>query len=194
MGLVAYDVSLDTYCHSSGSSSLSRFANRPAIHLVIPDVELIKQQFALFQGSGGKLMPHNSNIQSGGNVAVNIPAPDKTLSALKEISTFFGLTKLELAQILQLQSTKSLYNLLNGKTETRKSTIDRVFDLLIVTRALKGSGLNTISEFIRQPILNRLSMLDLLKEKVIDQERIVFAASRLQLMTQPVKSLSDPFA
>ena len=194
MGLIAFDIAVDAHCHASGSSSISRFANRPAIHLVIPDAELIKQKFSLFQGSGGKLMPYHSSNQSGGNVVVTVPTPNNLVNAVREICNFFGLSKLELTQVLKLQSRKSLYNWLNGETVPRKSTMDRVFDLLIITRALKSSGFSSTNEHMHNPVIGRASMLDLLKETEINQERIIFAASRLQSLMHSNNSLSDPFA
>ncbi len=193
MGLAAYDVAIDTFCNSSGSSVTSRFISRPAIHLVLSEIEVIKRQHSLFQGSGGLLVPHNYNNQSGGSIAVNSTHSTSLINTVHEISSFYGLNKQELAQVLNI-SRKSLYNLLNEDTETRKVTLDRIFNLLIVTRALKNSGLESFNGHIHKTILGGSSFFNLLTANVIDEEKISFAASRLQLIEPASIGLSDPFS
>ena len=115
-------------------------------------------------------------------------------SAVNEIRSAFGLTKTELAEVCQAQSRKILYDWINGETAPRKSTISRIYDLLITARSWISSGFTADQELLHQPVIDNQSVFDLLKKSDIDKELINFAGSRLHMSVPAHKDLTDPFA
>ena len=200
MGLALATTELPVDMHSASGSS-NRYASFPSIHLGHAEVDMLKRTFSLYQGSGGKLAslpgtaPNEAaTTPSGANTQVHA-APANTLAiAVKEICLAFGLTKDELAQACKIQSRKTLYNWINGEAKPRKSAMSRVFDLLIIARAWHSSGFVTDREQLDKPVLGDQSVFDLLRQPEIDKECILFAGSRLNLMSPVKNDLSDPFA
>jgi hypothetical protein len=193
MGLAAYDLASDVSSYVS-SGGFGRIASPPAIHVIV-DTELLKQKFALTQGTGGNLTPFSySGSCSGSNIVTNVHSSNQLALAIEEVSDVFGLTKDELSQVCKVQSRKSLYNWMNGDSKPRKSAMQRVFNLLILAKAVKSSGFSSVGASVHEPIDGDKSIFDLLNEDNLDQERIIFAASRLQLTSWATKALTDPFA
>ena len=190
MGLIATDLPIDAY-YLSGS--LNPYANPPAIHLVLPEGEVLKQSFSLYQGSGGEVASLLSATPSGANTEVHVTPQNKLAIAVKEVCQAFGLTKEELAQICKIQSRKTLYNWINGEAKPRKSAMSRLFDLLITARAWRSSGFGADREQLHEPVLGAQSVYDLLNQPEIDKERILFVGSKLNLMSKGINDLSDPF-
>ena len=100
-------------------------------------------------------------------------AQNKSATAVNEISLAFGLTKEESAQICNVR---------------------RIFDLLVIARAWIGSGFTADRERLHEPVLGNQSVFDLLNKPEIDKERILFAGSRLNMLSPAKDELSDPFA
>lgn len=192
MGLIAaMDLPTDT-CYASGS--FNGCAYPPAIHLVLSEGDALRQNFALYRGSGGEVASLLFSTPSGASTKVHAESQNKLASAVNEICLAFGLTKEELAQVCKVQSRKTLYNWINGEAKPRKSAMSRVFDLLVTARAWRSSGFSADREKLHEPILGDQSVFYLLSQTEIDKERVLFAGSRLSL-TSPVKNdLSDPFA
>ena len=116
------------------------------------------------------------------------------VSVLIAIETCLGLTKEELAKVCKVQSRKTPYNWINGDATLRKSTMIRVFDVLVTARAWLSSGFTADREQLHQPVLGNQSVFDLLVQPEIDKERILFAGSRLNVLAPENGELSDPFA
>ncbi len=190
MGLIAMDLPNDAY-YASGA--FSQYAAPPAIHLVLPEEEL-KQAYFLYQGSGGEVASLLSANLSGANTQVYTTPQNKLATALNEICLAFGLTKEELAQVCNVQSRKTLYNWINGEAKPRKSALSRIFDLLVTARAWSSSGFSADRDHLYEPVLDDQSVFDLLNQPEIDKERILFAGSRLNLMSPAQNELLDPFA
>ncbi len=191
MGLIATDLPTDAY-YASGA--FNRYANPPAIHLILPEGEGLKQTFSLYQGSGGEVASLLSITPSGANTQVHKAPQNKLATAVNEICLAFGLTKEELAQVCKVQSRKTLYNWINGEAKPRKSAMSRVFDLLVTARAWLSSGFIADREQLHEPVLGNQSVFDLLSQPEIDKERILFAGSRLNMLSSAKDDLSDPFA
>lgn len=191
MGLIATDLPTDVH-YASGA--FNNYVNPPAIHLVLPEGEGLKQAFSLYQGSGGVVTSLLSITPSGANTQVHAVPQNKLATAVNEISLAFGLTKEELAQVCNVQSRKTLYNWINGEAKPRKSAMSRIFDLLVIARAWNGSGFTTDREQLHEPVLGDQSVFDLLSQSEIDKERILFAGSRLNMISPVKDELSDPFA
>ena len=190
MGLIAADLPSDAYY---GSGTFNHYANPPAIHLVLPEEDVLKQRFALYQGSRGEVASLLFTTPSGASTQIHAEPQNKLASAVSEISMAFGLTKEELAQVCKVQSRKTLYNWINGEATPRKSAMSRVFDLLVTARAWRSSGFSADKEQLHEPVFEGQSVLDLLSQPEINKERILFAGSRLNLMSPATKELSDPF-
>lgn len=190
MGLVAPEVHTGEY-YASGS--FNRYINPPAIHLVLPEEEF-KGRFSLYQGSGGTVASLLSTTQSGANTKILAEAQSKLSNIVDEICVVFGLTKEELAQICKVQSRKTLYNWINGETRPRKAAMSRLYSLLLTARAWTNAGLSSDSEKLHEAILGKQSLFDLLSQTEIDNERILFAGTRLNFESLASTKYSDPFA
>lgn len=191
MGLIATDLPTDAY-YASGV--FNHYANPPAIHLVLPESEGLKQTFSLYQGSGGVVASLLSITPSGANTQVHTAPQNKLATAVNEICMVFGLTKEELAQVCNIQSRKTLYNWINGEAKPRKAAMSRIFDLLVTARAWLSSGFAADREQLHEPVLGNQSVFDLLNQPEIDKDRILFAGSRLNMLSPAKDELSDPFA
>lgn len=191
MGLVAVDLPTDTHCASGPFSSKS---TPSAIHLVLSREEVLKREYALYQGSGGQTSSLLSITPTGAITKVVFTPQNPLAMAVGEICSAFAITKDQLAQVCKVQSRKTLYNWINGETEPRKAAMSRIFDLLMVARAWRSSGFNFDPSLIHQPILNGSSVFDLLNKEKISQDEILFAGSRLSILGQQETSLTDPFA
>lgn len=121
-------------------------------------------------------------------------AQNKSATAVNEISLAFGLTKEESAQICNVQSRKTLYNWIHGEAKPRKSEMSRIFDLLVIALAWTSYGFTADRERIHEPVLGNQSVFDLLNKPEIDKELILFAGSRLNMLSPAKDELSDPFA
>lgn len=191
MGLVVIDLPTGIHC---ASGSFGAKSTPSAIHLVLSKDEVLKREYALYQGSGGETSSLLSITPTGAITKV-LPTPPNTLAVVvREICSAFGITKDQLAQICKVQSRKTLYNWINGETEPRKAAMGRIFDLLMVSRAWRNSGISAAPSLLYQPVLNGLSVFDLLNREAINQDEILFAGSRLSILGQQESILSDPFA
>lgn len=190
MGVAVADLPNDTY---TASGSFSHYTNVPAIHLMLTKDELLKRTSILYQGSGGKVASLLVSSPSGTNAQIYSAPKNKLATAVKEISTAFGLTKKELSQVCELKSPKTIYNWIDGKTAPRQSAKKRVFDLLVSARAWRNSGFVADRELLHEPIIEGQSILHLLSQPEIDKARILFAGSRLNLISPATEEHSDPF-
>ncbi len=173
------------------SGAFSGYKAPAAIHSVIQDTDHIP---ALYKGSGGTVTSFLSVTPSGINIEVQSYAKNKLAQAIDEVCSAFRLTKEEFTQICHVQSRKTLYNWINGETEPRKAAMNRIFDLVIVARAWVSYGLNAYNSQLYEQIIDNQSVLDLLSQQVIDQDKILFSGSKLSMSFPTQGSLSDPFA
>jgi hypothetical protein len=191
MGLIAAtDLPTDAYY---GSGSYSSYINPPAIHRVLSEGDLLRQRLALYQGSGGVVASLLFTTPSGASTKVHTEPQNKLASVINEICMTFVLTKEELAQVCKVQSRKTLYNWINGEAEPRKSAMNRIFDLLIAAKAWRNSGFSVDRKSLHEPVLGKESVFTLLNQPKITKERILFAGSRLNLVSPVTNDLSDPF-
>ena len=192
MGLIALDLQTTDAYTASGSST--PYVNPPAIHRVLTEGDVLRQRFALYQGSGGEVASLLITTPSGASTQIHAEPQNKLASAVNEISTTFGLTKEELARVCGVQSRKTLYNWINGEAKPRKSAMSRVYDLLMTARAWRSSGFTADKGQLHEPVLDGQSVFTLLSQPIIDKQRILFAGSRLNLISPAASELSDPFA
>jgi hypothetical protein len=186
--VLAADIPVDL----SHSGSLNRLINPPAIHLVLPRNEMLSRAF-LYQGSGGVVTSLIGANLSGASTSIQVASQHRLTEVVNDICTGFGITKEELAQICNIQSRKTLYNWMNG-AKPRKAAMDKIYDLLVTVRAWTSSGFSVDHEQLFRPVVGGKSVFDLLSQPDIDKDLILFAGSRLSLLTPAKDTLLDPFA
>ena len=190
MGLVA-DLQIDNYV---ASGSYKNFIVPPGIHSAPRADSSLNMGFTLYQGSGGTVTTLQPSSLSGTHTIVGIGSSKNLKVAVDEVCKTFGLTKDDLAEVLNIQSRKTLYNWVNGEAVPRKLTMNRLFDLLMVAKAWRSSGLTVRKEQLKEPILGDRTVFDLLKQPIVDKQLILFAGSRLSFNSKSAERLSDPFA
>lgn len=142
-----------------------------------------------YRASGGT--PTLFFISSSGDVVIE-RTDSRPQNIINEISSCFNLTKEELASVCKVQSRKTLYNWMEGR-QPRASTMERLFDLLMIATAWKQSNFPNDYESLRRASLGKSSVLEMLKSDTLDREKILFAGSRLALINSGSTLLRDPF-
>lgn len=150
------------------------------------------EHFIAAEGSGGSLVPQAVFDTTGSPVILHIVKPDPLRVVLMQIETVFGLTRDELAKVCGTVR-KTVYNWLDGKSEPRKTSLQRLFELNVIARDWSEAGYASGRTDIRQPLVSDRSILDMLCEEPLDRELIMFAGSRLSIK-EPSIVLSNPFA
>ena len=143
------------------------------------------------EGSGGTLVPQLIFDTSGTPITVTIRTPDSLLVVLNRIERGFGLTRKDVAGASNA-TRKTLYNWLEGKSEPREASLQRLFMLAKLADDWTAAGYTTNRAEIRRPIVGEQSTLDLLCEDELDAELVLFAGSRLSMIRPPVV-LESPF-
>ncbi len=118
----------------------------------------------------------------------------KTIQVVEEIAQTFGLIEEELLQVSRVKNKYELIPLSGTNAEALKPTFSRIFDLYMIARDWKTTGLSSNAHQLHTPILDNQSIFDLLREEFLDKERILFAGSRLSLLSKTQTALIDPFA
>ena len=155
------------------------------------------QNSDLYSGSGGQFTAFfTTSISGGKEVTLKKTASGiETSRILEYITSCFDLTKDELALICKVQSRKTLYNWIDGSSVPRASTMGRLFDLLMIAKAWRQTNLPNDRKVLSRPVVGGQSVVEMLKESVLNQEKILFAGSRLVLLFPFDKTnLKDPFA
>ncbi len=192
MGLTA-DTHIDPY-HGTGSSH--QYVNPPGVHLMLSREEL-ENRYGFYQASGGALSTIYSVTLSGSNhipTLIEQQSHNKLATTVQTIGSVFCLTKDELAQVCHVQSRKTLYNWIDGKANPRKTAMYRIFDLYTIAQAWKQAGFISDKVALHRPILDQLSLFDLLVRDSLDKELVLFAGSRLTLSSPTSNKIEDPFA
>jgi len=172
----------------SGSNSMSP----PAIYQVYTEEE-VQHAYSLYQGSGGNITSMFSISLSGTKTQIIQEPLNKLASTVNVICDAFGLTKDELTKICHIQSRKTLYNWIDGKTNPRKSAMSRVFDLLTIAQAWQHAGFSGDRALLCETVLDGQNLFDILNQEKIDKELVLFIGSRLNTMAVS-NAITDPFA
>ena len=169
------------------------FSSLPAVCRSLTESDL-KNKYFLYQGSGGEITTSLNFTLSGGSIDIYKEPQSNLKIAIDSICISFGLNIRELSEILSVKSRKSIYNWIKGETQPRKSTAKKIYDLLLISNSWKNSGFSADRELLHQPVADGKSVFDLLSEKQLNKELIIFSGSRLHAVLSKGKSLSDPFA
>ena len=190
--MVIVDIDTGAYIPSGDSR---RWLN-PIPHNRVIEIDRFGElkPFSLFQGSGGIVSCQSLNPQTGSKTDIEVIKQEALDEVVKEIMDTFDLTKEEHSRVFKVSSRKTLYNWIDGLTTPRKAAMNRIFELLVIARDWKSSGLKANSENLRKPVIKNQSVLDLLSDESLDEERILFAGNRLKLLTEEPKMIPSPFA
>ena len=113
-------------------------------------------------------------------------------SVVNEICSTFGLTREELTQVVRIQSVEKLDSWIHTEEEPEKAVRDRLYDLIMVSRAWSTYRFGADRELLFHPVIDDQSIFDLLGKSNIDQEYILFAASKLDLILPGRGNLLNP--
>ena len=176
-----------------GSGAFGRCAlNPPAIQLVLTEAELM----GMYKGSGGTLQPLFSAKVSGSSTILSDfseELPTGISQVLESLQSAFLLTQDEVAQVCKVKSRMTPHNWVSGRSTPRASTLNRLLDLDMVAQAWLQKGFTTDKHALHQPLVKGESLFDLLRHDNIDGDLILFAGSRMQMLTA-AEDLEDPFA
>ena len=157
-----------------------------------PPVAAFEQTFPSYQGSGGTIVSLFNAAPAWVKTQTPESSQNKVDIALQEICSAFGLTKDELKQICKVQSRKTLYNWIDGKSTPRRENMKRIFDILITARAWLDSGFAGNTAWLHQPVIDEKSVFDLLNENEVNKELIIFAGTRLYMQSPSKGPIADP--
>ncbi len=186
---IVLDSTVDIY---SATGDFGKRLNPIPFNKVLNKGEL--KSFNLFQGSGGAVSHITLVSQTGSKTEIQATKQETLECVVKEIMCTFDLTKNEQLRVFQVNSRKTLYNWIDGETRPRKSAMNRIFELLVIARDWKSSGLIANKDNLRQPVIQNKSVLDLLSQDNLNREQVLFAGSRLNNFVESPMTISDPFA
>lgn len=189
MGITA-DVPID-YCQASGAYSYGTLL--AAIHLYVAEDELAAR-FRLYRGTGGSFALATDMPTTGAKVKIEDRSEGSLAEAVNHISSTFGLTKDEFARACHVETRKTIYNWINGDANPRKSALRRIFDLHSVADAWKSCGFSLSRADLHSPQAEGISLFEALCKDEIDLARVLFIGSRINTMSAPARTISDPFA
>lgn len=192
MVAIALDSNVDIY---SATGNLGNILNPISFNRVLNKDQLEElKSFNLFQGSGGTVSNLNLISLTGSKTEIQVSKQETLDKVVKEIMSTFDLTKEEQSSVFKVSSRKTLYNWIDGITTPRKTAMNRIFELLIIARDWKSSGLIASPESLRKPVVKKKSVLGLLSEDTLNREQILFAGSRLKIFIEEPKTISNPFS
>lgn len=187
---------------SAISGGIDVVYRKPAMSLRLNKAQV--QKYGAYHPTGGVLEVGSSIPASGGldfsSVGVRnfdmdhlVKIPNAVV-VLKKVQEVFLLTKEQLAQICGC-TRKTLYNWKDGTSEPRRKALKRLFKLSMIVDAWKDNGLSIFGDDLFAPVIGSDSLFDMLVTESLDEEKILFAGSRLQMGSAiSGKVLEDPFA
>lgn len=111
---------------------------------------------------------------SGSSINVKYNTRQSQLAMIKEC---FALSDEELANVMGV-SRKTLYNWEKQGISKEKDR-QRVFELSVIAEDWEYNKLSTSKEDLFTPILGSISVMQMLTDKDLDREKIIFAGRRL---------------
>lgn len=188
------------YDFISTTGSFEKKNNSSEVCLDLTEDELARRN-CLYRGSGGELTGYFDRVTSGG---INAPTfllsllklnneKPPIVSIIKNLEKTFNLTITQLVKVCGVKTRASLYNWLDGKSKPRSLTVKRLFDLSVLETDWRQSGLVMNRADLEMPIINGVSVFDLLCEDPLDKNKILFAGSRIELEKYSRNAIIDPF-
>jgi DNA-binding transcriptional regulator YiaG len=116
-----------------------------------------------------------------------------TISLIEKIQGTFNLSVEETDTICGV-TRKTLYNWKDGDSP-RKSKFKRLIDVAFIADYWKSSSLSSDRALLEQPFYKNRSIMELLADKHLDKDTILFVGSRMQLDSiNDAAPIEDPFA
>lgn len=170
----------------------TRFGSVPTVCRLLDDS--LKNKYFFYQGSGGEITTSLSITPSGASIDLYSKPQNNLKTAIDTICSSFGLNIKELSEILNVKSRKSIYNWIKGETQPRKLTAKKIYELLLISNSWANSGFSADRDLLYRPVIDGKSVFDLLSEKQLNKELVLFSGSRLNAVLSKGKPLSDPFS
>ena len=133
-----------------------------------------------------------SETPSGAKPQVSSELNAKFESVVNDICSTFGLTREELIQVARIQSVEKLDSWIHTEEEPEKAVRERLYDLIMVSRAWSTYGFCANREQLFLPVIDDQSIFDMLGKSNIDKELIIFAGSKLDLILPGRGNLLNP--
>jgi hypothetical protein len=149
-----------------------------------------------FAPSGGiqksKLSTHVSGLISE-PYKVNSKHQLLIQNVIENVCDVFALSKGSLAELCDV-TRKTVYNWIDKPDTLRSHSARRLFELNVAAIDWKQSGFKLDKVQLKAPVLGRESILSILNESPLNKERLLFAGSRLNILSLTSDKISDPFA
>lgn len=143
--------------------------------------------------SGGYIVAlHGKKIRSNNkNTCDSIKS--NTNSLIEKIQNTFNLTVEETADVCGV-TRKTLYNWKDGDSP-QKSKYKRLIEVAYIADQWMNSALSSERMLLEKPVYNGRTIMELLTDKHLDKDAIIFAGSRLQFKSiNDSAPIEDPFA
>lgn len=116
-----------------------------------------------------------------------------TISLINQIQSTFGLSVEETATVCGV-TRKTVYNWKDGD-QPSKSKFKRLIEAAFIAESWESSSLSSERALLEQPVYNGRSIMQLLTDKHLDKNAILFAGSTMQFDSiKNAASIEDPFA
>lgn len=140
-------------------------------------------------GSGGsstssrsiELQSHSTSLSTIFNISKKDSSSNdnKVSQQIDFIKKTFNLTDEELSKVCCVASRKTLSNWKESGQIPRENNRQRVFDLFLLAKDWNNQSLPNSKNVITKNILNGQSVLDILQENSLDNQKALFAGRRL---------------
>ena len=114
-------------------------------------------------------------------------------NSIKEIQRVFGFNQDKLASVLNVKTRKTVSSWMNEKATPHESKTERILMLLSIAKSWKSYGYDELNRYLYDSVIRDTSVYDLLCNKTLDEDRILFAGSRLAMKYQSLLSTEDRF-
>ena len=162
---------------TSGSSISKNIACKPSLDTVTGSFKINSEwwieQYRLRSGQNFQIV-ENQSIEANSN-EVNVNALEIKIETIKSV---FAMTEAEIAETIGV-SRKTLFNWKQRESAPNKKKAQNIFELFLLAKNWNQAGFTKKPFDLQLPIVDGLSVKDLLKEAKLDSEKILFAGNRL---------------
>ena len=189
MGLTAIAMGVVLQSGNSYVSGYNALLNNPV-------AELYSNDGLYFSPSGGvqrsKLSVHMSGLNND-LYKINQKHQVSIKGVIDNICSALSLGKDVLASLCDV-TRQTVYNWVEKPDSLKPSTAERLFQLNVAATEWKQAGYTVKRSQLNIPLVSGSSLIDILQEKPLDREKLMFAGSRMNLVDLIADDLADPFA
>ncbi len=164
--------------------------SRPAVCEPIPPS--LVSQLDLMQGSGGGLYADLFVDATSSLIVISHQDLNPLRAVLNQIQVAFGLGVSDLSKVA-CTTRMTVHNWIKGSSEPQPRNLDRLFELSVLASNWIAAGYTDDRAAIRQPVVDGMSIFELLTNEQLDTDLLLFAGSRLA-MAKSNRSLPNPFS